>query len=175
MALANDRTGTTHHDAHTKGSKVIKNPHKQSHQESSPSAKGITSNTKEFLEKSWRSGVQVFGQNKPVRRRNSTPWWASEKENSNPRVLPVYRPWWTEKNFAVEEENWKLPALQTEAKRRGLSSKGNKKELIDRINASYLQYRLTDDNFTSSVFDPAPECSFPGCYPEEYDKLEISR
>ncbi len=106
-----------------------------------------------ILEKSWKSGVEVFGEKRRAARQSKNPWWLSEKEQNNPRIFPQYRPWWVENNFLVlDEKAWTVHALQVEARRRGIPSKGKKQELIDRINASYYAYRLTDDNFITPSY-----------------------
>lgn len=106
--------------------------------------------------------------------RKSIPWWNSANEDNNPRLLNQYRPWWAESNFAIEDrpdnKSWTVHELREEAKRRGLLCQGKKAELIDRINQSYLRYRLTDDNFSSPTYDPQPPRMQMKCYPEVYEK-----
>jgi hypothetical protein len=105
--------------------------------------------------------------------RKNIPWWNSANEDNNPRLLNRYRPWWMENNFAIEDrsdsKSWTVPELREEAKRRGLPLQGKKAELIERINQSYLRYRLTDDNFSSPTYDTEPPQIRMKCYPEVYE------
>lgn len=159
----------------TERSSSGKAPATQSTTTTSSSSTGSNKeNVDKFLEKSWKSGMQVFtDKNRNQNRHSKSPWWLSEKEEKNPRILPPHRPWWREKNFRIDDSSaWTVVNLQVEAKRRGLASKGTKSELIERINASYLSHRLTDDNFTIPVYLPLPENPNHRCYPEVYEKSQ---
>lgn len=104
--------------------------------------------------------------------RKNVPWWNSPNESSNPRILNQYRPWWVENNFAIEDNKlWTVHELREEAKRRGLPFHGKKAELIERINQSFLRYRLTDDNFSSPSYETELAQKRTACYPEVYENV----
>jgi hypothetical protein len=108
-------------------------------------------------------------------RLNGRAWWMSEAENNNPRLLPDYQPWWKSDNFAVNN-TWTVVRLREEAQRRSLDVKGLKNVLIERINESYRQYRLTDDNFVDPCIIPVHQnCVVHPCYPESYENTHFKQ
>lgn len=120
--------------------------------------------------KVWESGNIFTEEEKKKKRSNSNiAWWMNRDEDSNPLMLPKYIPWWIQKNFLVDS-SWELKQLQEEAKRRGLSTEGGKKILIESINDLARKYDLSDDNFTEPIFKKPEVDSLPRCYPEVYNR-----
>jgi hypothetical protein len=103
-------------------------------------------------------------------RLNGFAWWMSDSEDKNPRVLPPYQPWWLDKNSIVDD-SWTAVELREECARRGLDTAGLKVDLIDRINLSYRQYSLSDENFCDPIIiDNVADGSVYACFPEVYEK-----
>jgi hypothetical protein len=138
----------------------------------------------EVLEKSWKSGSVLLSSSstkirgadaknsKSVnRRRRNDPWWMSEAESKNPRILPPYKPWWMESQSTVAvDETWKLVDLKAEAMRRGWSdTRGNKLQLIDGLNKQLQLYSLHDDNFMQASVIQSSQKEMNSCYPEVYE------
>jgi hypothetical protein len=114
--------------------------------------------------RSWQSG-KIF-RDRPQRRRND-PWWMRDEEENNPRILPRYQPWWIGKVVDVDD-SWKLPELKEEAKRRGLSAKGKKSELIAAINESSAILSMGDDGMVEGTFVDCKATNL-SCYPVNYE------
>ncbi len=111
-----------------------------------------------------------FQERNRMMRLNGFAWWISDSEDNHPRVLPPYKPWWLESNFAVDD-SWTVVELREEATRRGLVTHGLKSELIDRINLSHIKYSLLDDNFvTPTILPTTDDEPVYGCFPEVYEK-----
>jgi len=117
------------------------------------------------LVKDWKSGAAL---RQPRSRRND-PWWMREEEKTNPRVLPIYKPWWLDN--CIVDESWKVPELRKEANRRGMSqaSTMKKAELIEALQKSSMEYDLSDKNFRSPEFRQRNSSQLPACYPEVYE------
>ena len=132
----------------------------------SPSSK--PSNRNDTFKHNWESG-KVFTEGRRRSRERSLPWWMSDEERNHPRILPHYKPWWLEHNCEVND-SWKVADLRLEAERRGLSTSGLKKDLIERINISFQQYSISDENFTTPNIIPASadDYVYP-CYPQAYE------
>eukprot|EP01039_Chlorochromonas_danica_P006094 gene6094-6711_t len=134
--------------------------------------------SKEYLESNWKTGYVFIERKQRHTMRRHDPWWMLDSELTNPRILPVHRPWWRERNEEVDG-NWKVAELRLEAVRRGLSSHGLKKDLVERINESYQRYRLGDDNFTAAHFHEEEvhsggeagtrAAARKRCFPEHYE------
>lgn len=124
----------------------------------------------DHVKKTWQSGSNLV-EKKKRSRFGAIPWWMSEEEKNNPRVLPAYKPHWLEKNTKVDN-SWKVADLRVEATRRGLSSEGLKNELIDRINSFAASYSLDSDNFTAPKIRElsSDEDLLYACYPQVYEK-----
>lgn len=84
-------------------------------------------------------------------------------------MLPVYEPWWLVKNIEVDS-SWSYDELVKEARRRSLCSEGDVAELVERINLSFREYSLGDDNFREPQI---VELSHPpaACFPEVYERM----
>lgn len=50
------------------------------------------------VSREWKSG-KLFTRTPKSRRID--PWWMRDEEKNNPRMLPLYRPWWTQKGTNV--------------------------------------------------------------------------
>lgn len=101
-------------------------------------------------------------------RRGNDPWWMREDEETNPRMLPAYKPWWAG-DVTLMTEKLKLPELKEEASRRNIDMTGKRSELIERINAVALIYDLSDRNMKKPTFTDNSSVAFPKCYPQSYD------
>lgn len=122
--------------------------------------------TDDKLVRDWKSG-STFRQ--PRSRRND-PWWMREEEKTNPRILPIYKPWWLD-NVLVNN-SWKVADLRKEAARRGMEqdiSKMKKAELIELLSKSSMEYDLSDRGFRAPVFQKFQQSELPPCYPEVYE------
>jgi len=106
-------------------------------------------------------------------RRGNDPWWMREDEEGNPRMLPPYTPWWSDK-VEIVDEKWKVNDLKREALRRGLShlSKVNKTQLINEINRQTSLYDLSDSNMKTPTFRAHSLESLPPCYPQSYSAVK---
>ena len=115
----------------------------------------------------WKSG-QVFKGQQPRSRRND-PWWMREEEKTNPRVLPIYKPWWLDNIFV--DDSWKVADLRKEAARRGMTgtSAMKKDELVQVLRESSEAYDLSNKAFKPPVFIKAKVEELPSCYPEVYE------
>ena len=122
------------------------------------------------LEQKWQSGA-VFRKNNG-RGRNNDPWWMSEDENNNPRILAKYTPWWATKNVLVNN-SWKLVDLRKEAARRNMPQTGKKQELIDQLRRSSMTFTLSDEGFISPKYSDEISDAFPKCYPEAYEEIAM--
>jgi hypothetical protein len=154
------------------------------------------------LKDQWQSG-KIFskrgggggggGQRAGGRRRND-PWWMSDEERNNPRILPIYRPWWLESNVLVDA-SWKVAELRKEAMRRadesgrvgaaGVASAGYTAEQVDGMKKADLvellvrlthTYNLASGGFTPITFidssgngDDDDGGGVPPCYPQVYE------
>jgi hypothetical protein len=135
------------------------------------------------LVKDWRSGNDVFKggekqqQQQPGRSRRNDPWWMREDEKTNPRVLPVYKPWWLEK--VPVDDSWKVADLRKEAERRGMeSAAGMKKaEILSALQSSTAAYDLSDSGFRAPTFRAHTPGELPSCWPDVYEggKAEIEK
>jgi SAP domain len=127
----------------------------------------VNNNDQQGGERDWKSG-RIFNK-KPQSngRRRNDPWWMREEEMNNPRVLPVYKPWWVES--VMVDDSWKVADLREEAIRRGLPSKGKKDELITILRESSELYDLSDSGFRAPNFIKL-EGQRPTCYPEVYER-----
>lgn len=130
-------------------------------------AKSSNSNPKpgEKVVQDWKSG-QVFRQ--PRSRRND-PWWMREEEKTNPRVLPIYKPWWLDNVFV--DDSWKVADLRKEASRRGMldTSDMKKSDLLTELHRSSLAYDLSNKGFKPPAFRRLDSSALPACYPEVYE------
>lgn len=115
----------------------------------------------------WKSG-QVFKGQQPRSRRND-PWWMREEEKTNPRVLPIYKPWWLDNIFV--DDSWKVADLRKEAARRSMTgtSAMKKDELVQALRESSEAYDLSNKAFKPPVFIKAKVEELPSCYPEVYE------
>ena len=92
-----------------------------------------------------------------------------DEEKNNPRVLPIYKPWWVEENYLVDE-SWTVTNLRTEATKRGLHSKGTKEQLLNMLRESYSTYDLNNNGFRAPIYImPEDGHTLPSCYPEMYE------
>lgn len=155
-----------------------------------PGRRGEFSNA---LTDQWQSG-RVFnkknGQRGGGRRRND-PWWMSDEERNNPRILPVYKPWWLASN-ALVDSSWKIVDLRKEAMHRvdengkvgAVAGKGGygqkeidkmgKSELVNLLASLTQAYTLSSEGYSTVVFNSSQETgesdrSKPSCYPEVYE------
>ena len=125
------------------------------------------------LRKTWRTGTTMINtqiQKKPTARRND-PWWMRDEEKNNPRMLPIYRPWWDLGKLASDQRKT-IKELQTIAKALGLGISGSKKELTDRIKNLENLYSMDDSNFRSPTYIPwsaSNELTQESCYPDAYE------
>ena len=115
----------------------------------------------------------------------------SDEERNNPRILPVYKPWWLSSNVLVDS-SWKVDDLRKEAIRRmnengkvgAVAGRGgyNKKdikemgkaELIDFLVSLTRAHELSSNGYTTIVFDESQETNWserpqPPCYPQVYE------
>lgn len=92
-----------------------------------------------------------------------------EEEKTNPRVLPIYKPWWLDNVFV--DESWKVADLRKEAARRGMAgtSSMKKDELIQALQNSSKAFDLSNAGFKSPVFVKARASELPACYPDIYE------
>jgi hypothetical protein len=153
----------------------------------------IKSNLNRPLEKAWSTG-KIF--TKVQKRRRNDPWWMREEESNNPRILPIYQPWWFNvsyvgsHNFLGDEnfgnilvnETWKVADLKAEALRRGLNPASKKDLLIRQLQESSRLKDLSDEGFTSGKLVSSNSVTsdelFNKCYPNYYetkDQLNIFR
>ena len=154
------------------------------------------------LKDQWQSG-KIFskrggggGGQRGGGRRRSDPWWMSDEERNNPRILPIYRPWWLESNVLVDA-SWKVAELRREALRRadgngrvgaagvapGYTAEqvnGMKKaELVELLVGLTHTYNLASDGFTPITFIDSRSSrngdgdgdggAVPPCYPQVYE------
>ena len=118
------------------------------------------------LTRDWKSGTAL---RQPRSRRND-PWWMREEEKTNPRILPIYKPWWLD-NVLVDD-TWKVADLKKEAARRGLEGETSglkKPELVAALRKSSMDFDLSDKGFRDPVFRKAEPSALPTCYPEIYE------
>jgi len=91
-----------------------------------------------------------------------------EEEKTNPRVLPIYKPWWLD-NVLVDD-SWKVADLRKEAERRGMEAASLKKaELIEVLLKSSTDFDLSEKGFRPPVFHPHGSSALPPCYPVVYE------
>jgi hypothetical protein len=94
-----------------------------------------------------------------------------EDEATNPRIRPVYMPWWFEESRKAVDDDWKVADLKSECIRRGIpDAKSLKKEQLLQV-LKHLEgiNSLSDDNFCKPFFSPHKEEMKPSCYPEVYE------
>jgi hypothetical protein len=132
---------------------------------------------RDALSDQWQSGNNVF-KNKNNRRggRRNDPWWMRDEEKNNPRVLPVYKPWWLVNNVMVDT-SWKVADLREEAIRRGITKEEandlKKDKLVEMLQDLTQKYRLSSDTFTEPLFSAIPETAArPSCFPTTYEGLD---
>mmetsp|Transcript_27468 Transcript_27468/g.27693 ORF Transcript_27468/g.27693 Transcript_27468/m.27693 type:complete len:197 (+) Transcript_27468:108-698(+) len=118
--------------------------------------------------KKWKSGA-VFNKDRK-RSRNNGPWWMRDEEKNHPRVLPSYRPWWSD-GYVNVDSTWKVDELKKEAKRRGLKTTGLKKSDLTKIlQGLSSMYDISDKGFVSPTYTyDTMNNSHPLCYPESYE------
>lgn len=132
---------------------------------------------RDALNDQWQSGNNVF-KNKNNKRggRRNDPWWMRDEEKNNPRILPIYKPWWLVNNVMVDS-SWKVADLREEAIRRGITKEEagalKKGELVETLQDISRKYTLSSDAFTEPLFSeiPATEAR-PSCYPTTYEGLD---
>ena len=128
------------------------------------------------VQQAWQSGYTFSKELKPKKAggwlRNE-PWWMLEKESRNPRLLPVYKPWWARKYVRVTG-SLTLAELKAQAEERGISTTGAKKaELLARLQEQEAIHALSDDNFIPPVFASSADKDLEACYPDVYEKNNL--
>ncbi len=156
-----------------------------------PGRRGEFSNA---LTDQWQSG-RVFNKKNGQRggggRRRNDPWWMSDEESNNPRILPVYKPWWLASNVLVDS-SWKVADLRKEAMQRvdengkvgAVAGKGGfgreeidkmgKAELVNLLVTMTKAYNLSNEGYSTIAFKNSPlvdgsEKPKPPCYPQIYE------
>lgn len=129
------------------------------------------------VEQAWQSGYTFSKELKPKKAggwlRNE-PWWMSEDESRNPRLLPIYKPWWA-KRYVKVTGALTLTELKAQAVERDLSVTGGKKaELLAKLQQQEAMYALSDDNFIPPVFISSVDRELGACYPDVYEKNDLS-
>lgn len=124
------------------------------------------------VQQAWQSGYAFSKELKPKKAggwlRNE-PWWMREEENRNPRLLPIYKPWWSKKHVRVTGA-LTLAELKAHAEERGLAKSGKKSEVLAALQQQEAMYDLSDDNFIPPVFVSSSEQHLGACYPVVYEK-----
>lgn len=128
------------------------------------------------VEQAWQSGYTFSKELKPKKAggwlRNE-PWWMSEDESRNPRLLPIYKPWWS-KRYVKVTSALTLTEMKAKAAERDVSVTGGKKaELLAKLQQQEAMYALTDDNFTPPVFISGVGKDLGACYPDVYEKNDL--
>jgi len=103
-------------------------------------------------------------------RRSQDPWWMREEEKNNPRVLPVYKPWWAEDPVEVTDK-WSVVDLKSECKRRSLlfPRSVKKGDLLEMLKDSNKKTTLTDEGFLIPIYKVSLPESEISCYPNCYE------
>lgn len=126
------------------------------------------------LRRTWKSGDTLVKTQPDARRRNNIrrndPWWMRDEEKNNPRILPAYRPWWTNEHREVDS-NWQLPELKEVARARGIKVDGSKDDLVRSLKDLENRFDLHDRNFRAPVFVPFADegATAALCYPAAYE------
>ncbi len=119
--------------------------------------------------------VPRSGLNKSPSRANTenreVPWWMAEKEKNNPKILPLYRPWWLKKSVFLSD-NVSDAQLMTECSRRGIANR-TREDMLCSVAAWNKRCTLSDKGYVTPTFEKENISAIPTCYPEAYESPDV--